>query len=91
MLGNERANVADVQAVLARYLRCVAQAAEDHDKPPESLSAGDSIKQSVPHCDAARKFRDSGNSATLDLMGVAGHSTLAFCRTFFEANARYFG
>jgi len=91
MPGNERANFADCQAVLTRYPLREAQAAEDHDKPPESLSGGDSIKQSVPHCDAAREFRDSGNSATLDPTGVAAQSTLASCWTFFDVNAGDYG
>jgi hypothetical protein len=90
VLGNERANFADCQAFLTRYSLREAQAAEDHDKPPESLSGRDSIKQSVPHCDAAREFRDRGNSATLDPTGVAGQRTLAFCRTFLRSECQVF-
>jgi hypothetical protein len=52
MLGNKRANFAYFQAFLTRYVLSEAQASEDHDKPPESLSAQHSIKQSAPHCDA---------------------------------------
>jgi len=69
MLGNKRANFAYFQAFPTRYTLSEAQAAEDHDKPPESLSAGDSIKQSVPQCDAARKFQEWCNNATLDPVG----------------------